>query len=136
MRRTPALAAALIALGLAAAGCRAPEDPGTRYLRFARAAREGEAGTAWALLSTASQQQLEARSKALGEGGAPAGVTLDPRQLLLGDLAPTAPKVKSVKVVRDAGDEAALDVELEGGAHGQVTLRREQDGWRVVLPGG
>jgi hypothetical protein len=131
-----ALALPLVAIAFLSAACRPPEDPATRYRRFAAAARGGDADTAWALLATASQKQLEARSKELKAGGPTGGADLRAQELLLGDLARTAPKVKAAKVARADGDRATVDVELEGGGHGQVEMQREQDGWRVVLPGG
>ncbi len=135
MRRLLAPAALAFALAVLAA-CRPPEDPAARYRRFTAAARDGNAGAVWAMLSSDSQQRLQSRAEALAGGKKLEGVDLDPRGLVLGDLAATAPKVKSVRVARQAGDTAAVDVELEGGGRGQVELRREKDEWRVVLPGG
>lgn len=135
MCRSHASAAAL-ALGLLAAACRTPPaDPAERYRQFAAAAQGGDADAAWSMLSSDSQERLKARGEALSGGKPVAGVDLGPRQLLLGDLAPTAPKVKSVRVAKQEGDAAAVEVEVDGGARGQVDLRRENGEWRVVLPG-
>ncbi len=127
---------AALALALAAAGCRPPDDPAGRYRRFAAAARDGNAAAVWSMLSSGSQQRLQARSAALAQGQKVEGVDLDPRELVLGDLAPTAPKVKSVRVVRQADDAATVAVEVDGGGGGEVELRREKGEWRVVLPAG
>lgn len=113
-----------------------PEDPAQRYRRFAAAARKGDTGTVWALLSSESQARVRARGKALEAQKPAPALDFGPAQLLLGDLAATAPKVKSTRVATESGDQAVVDVELEGGGRGQVNMRREKDGWRVVLPGG
>jgi hypothetical protein len=136
MRMRLVLAAALVLVATLAAACRAPEDPAQRYQRFAAAARGGEVGTVWALLSADSQQRIRERGKALTGGKPIPGVDLGPGQILLGDLAVTAPKVKSATVARASGDEAVVEVELEDGTRGQVQMKREKDGWKVVLPGG
>jgi nitrogen fixation protein len=44
--------------------------------------------------------------------------------------------VNGARVATLRGDEAVVDVDLEGGARGQVTMRREPEGWRLVLPAG
>jgi hypothetical protein len=126
----------LLLLSLSLAACGAPEGPAARYRRFAEAVRGGRAGEAWALLSSQSREALAARGRALaGEKPLP-GVDLSGRELLVGDLAPTSPKVKSVTVVREEGDRAVVSVEEEGGGRGEAALVREGKEWRVVLPEG
>jgi hypothetical protein len=134
-RRGHPLALAVLA-ALAAAGCRAPEGPADRYRRFADAARGGRAAEAWALLSAGSRRALDEEGKALQGKAASPGVDLSGQELLLGDLAPTAPRVKSVTLVREAGDEAVVAVEDEAGIRAEVRLVREGGQWRVVLPPG
>ncbi len=134
--RARALLAVLLTLALLPSACRPPEDPAQRYLRFASAARGGDDATAWALLSTASQDALRARAAALRGGKDGPRVDLSARDLVLGDLAATAPTVKGARVASQRGDDAVVEVDLEGGTHGQVTMHREADGWRVVLPPG
>ena len=56
--------------------------------------------------------------------------------LVVGDLAATAPRVKSVTVLRESRDAAVVAVEEVGGARGEVSLVREDGEWRVVLPEG
>ncbi|HVO20606.1 MAG TPA: hypothetical protein VMU15_15210 [Anaeromyxobacter sp.] len=126
--------AALAALG--AAGCRAPEGPAERYRRFAEAARGGRAAEVWAMLSQGSRRALSQEGEGLAGKVPNPAVDLSGPELVLGDLAPTAPRVKSVTVVRESGDQAVVAVEDEGGARGEVTLVREGGEWRVRLPGG
>ena len=66
----------------------------------------------------------------------PPGIDLSGREILLGDQAPTSPKVKSVTVVREQDGRAVVSVEEEGGNGGEVTLVREGGEWQVELPGG
>jgi hypothetical protein len=125
-----------LVLLLSLAACRAPEGPAARYRRFAEAVRGGRASEAWSLLSSQSKEALAARGKALAGEKPPPGVDLSGRELLVGDLAPTSPKVKSVTVVREEGDRAVVAVEEEGGGRGEATLVREGKEWQVVLPEG
>jgi hypothetical protein len=121
-------------LALCVAGCRAPEGPAERYRRFSDLAREGKAENAWPMLSSSSRARFEARARELA-AQAPAGViAASGPELLLGDLAVTAPRVKSAMVVRESKDAAVLSVEEEGGTKREVSLVREDGAWRVVVP--
>ena len=130
MRRARLLPVALL-LTLA---CKPPEPPAQRYTRFAQAAREGDTGAVWSMLSSASQEKLRARQKELGGAKPTPGVDVTVADLVLGDLAPTAPKVNSVTMVRESGTEAVVAVEVEGGPGGEARLVREGEEWKVVLP--
>ena len=132
MRRL--LVPVLVALSLSLVACRSQEGPAQRYRRFAELARAGKAEEAWAMLSSRSRARLEAQAKELA-AHAPAGVlpTSGP-ELLLGDLSATAPRVKSVAMVRESRDAAVVAVQEEGGRKGEVQLVREDGAWRVVLP--
>ena len=130
MRR---LAASLVA-ALLLVGCRPAETPAERYRRFADAARKGRAGDVWSMLSARSRKALADRAKALAGPKPPAGLEVTAADLVLGDLAPTAPRVKSVTVVRESRDAAVVAVEDASGARGEVSLVREDGEWRVVLP--
>lgn len=111
-----------------------PEGPAARYRRFAAAARAGKTGEVWAMLSSSSRKALDERAKALaGEKPAP-GVQITGTDLVLGDLAPTAPRVKSVTVLRESPQAAVVRVEDEAGTRGDVSLALEDGQWRVVLP--
>jgi hypothetical protein len=131
MSRTPA---PVLCLALLLAACRAPEGPAERYQRFAAAARAGRAGEVWAMLSEPSRKALRDRAKALEGDKPPAGIDVKAADLVVGDLAPTAPKVKSVTVVRESAEAAVVAVEEEGGGRGEVSLVREGGEWRVELP--
>lgn len=134
MRRvTSARALVLPLVALLATGCQRPDNPAERYERFARAARTGDVGGVWAMLSRDSQDRIRARGKELAGGAKVAGADLGARNLVLGDLAPTAPKVKSATVLRESQDRAVVAVEVEGGERGEVTLVREAKEWKVVV---
>ncbi len=132
MRR---LATPLLAL-LFLAGCAPPATPAQRYRAFVEAARRGRVGDVWAMLSSASRQGLEDRARALNDPKPSAAVDVSASDLVLGDLAPTAPKVKSVTTVRESRDAAVVAVEDAEGARSEVSLVREGGEWRVVLPKG
>ena len=138
MRRvtSPPALVLLPLVALLAAGCQRPDNPAERYERFARAARAGEVGAVWAMLSKDSQERIRARGKELAGGEKVAGADLGAANLVLGDLAPAAPRVKSATVLRESKDQAVVAVEVEGGERGEVTLVREGEEWKVVLPGG
>jgi hypothetical protein len=127
---------ALLAAAVLAAACHPPENPAERYERFAKAARAGDTGAVWSMLSRESQERIRARARALGGEKAAPGVDVGPAGLVLGDLAPTAPKVKSVTVLRESQERAVVAVDVEGGQRGEVTLVREGKEWKVVLPEG
>ncbi len=130
------LVAPLLASALLLAACRVSESPADRYRRFVDAARKGRAGEVWSMLSTQSRKALAVRAKALSVSGPSARVDVSPADLVLGDLAPTAPRVKSVTVVRESRDAAVVAVEDVTGFRGEVSLVREDGEWRVVLPEG
>jgi hypothetical protein len=126
--------AALLLLALATAGCRRPAGPAETYRAFAVAVRAGDADAVWARLSERSREALDARAKAAAAraGGV---VPASGKDLVLGDLAHEAPRLKNVTVLRESQDAAVLSVEVEGvpGAR-EVPLVRESGVWRVVLP--
>ncbi len=134
MRR---LVAPLLASALLLAACRVPENPADRYRRFVDAARKGRAADVWAMLSTPSRKALADRAKALSSAKPSPGMDVSAfPDLVLGDLAPTAPRVKSVTVLRESKDAAVVSVEDVAGVRGEVSLVREDGEWRVVLPEG
>lgn len=132
MRRP--LAAVLLAATLAAGGCRRPAGPAETYRAFTAAARAGDVEGVWSRLSERSRQALDARAKeAAGRAGGV--VPASGKDLVLGDLAAQAPRLKAATVLRESQDAAVLSVEVEG-APGprEVSLVRESGVWRVVLP--
>lgn len=132
MRTT--LAALLLLAALATAGCRRPAGPAETYRTFASAVRAGDADAVWARLSERSRAALDARARAAAAraGGV---VPSSGKDLVVGDLAHEAPRVRNVTVVRESQDAAVVSVEVEGapGAR-EVSLVRESGVWRVVLP--
>lgn len=132
--RSPAPLAALVAAALALAACRSPAGPADQYRRFAAAARTGDAAAVWSMLSARSRAALDARAKALAER-APGVVPASGRDLVLGDFAARAARIRSAVVVRESAGTAIVAVEDEAGAKGEVTMVREDGAWRVVLPG-
>src|SRR6266508_1614549 len=125
------LAAALV---LAAAGCRRTAGPAESYRAFAAAARAGDADAVWARIAARSRAVLEARAKDVA-ARATGVVPASGKELVLGDLAAAAARIRTVTVLRESRDAAVLSVEEEGrpGAR-EVSLVREGGVWRVVLP--
>jgi hypothetical protein len=102
---------------------------------FAAAARAGESGTVWQMLSQDSRALLDARAKDLAARAAPGMLPESGREIVLGDLSPAAAKIESVVVLRESRDRAVVAVKTAGGGDAEeVTLVREEGSWRVVLP--
>ncbi len=123
------------ALAVSLSACRSSDGPAERYRAFAAAAREGDAAAAWSMLSRKTRAQLDARARAVA-AAAPAGVVpASGENLVLGDLASRAQRLRSVLVVRESQGAAIVSVETEGGGPArEVTLVREDGAWRVVVP--
>lgn len=132
--RSPALLAGVVLCALALAACRSSTGPAEQYRRFAAAARAGDAGTVWTLLAARSREALDARARELAQR-APGVVPASGRELVLGDFAARAARIRTAVVVRESAGTAVVAVEDESGAKGEVTLVREDGAWRVVLPG-
>jgi hypothetical protein len=126
---------ALVLAALAAAGCRRPAGPAETYRALAAASRAGDVEGVWSRLSARSREVLEARAREAAARAPPGVVPATARELVLGDLAAQAPRIRAVTVLRESGDAATLSVEVEGapGAR-EVALVREAGLWRVVLP--
>jgi hypothetical protein len=134
----PRLALALLLLPLAAVGCRRETGPVEAYRAFAAAARSRSPDAeeaVWKLLAARSREALDARAKALA-ARAPAGVVpATGKDLVLGNLAPAAARIRTAVVVRESRDAAVIAVEEEGRAGArEVSLVREAGVWKVVLP--
>jgi hypothetical protein len=130
VRRAPV--AVLVALAATLLACPG-ERPEVAYRAFVAAVREGDAREAWSRLSAGSQRALDARAAELARRSA--GVTAARGvDLLLGDAALAARRLRSVVVVRESADAAELRVEVEGGGGSNVEMAREGGRWRVVLP--
>lgn len=132
MKRLPALA---LLAALALTGCRRDLPPDQRYQAFAAAARAGDSDAVWSMLSEGSRAALEARAREAAAGAPPGVVPASGRDLVLGDLAHRARRIRSVAVVRESGGTAVVSVEVEGDERArEATLVREGGSWRVVLP--
>lgn len=129
MRR--ALATAVLAVSLA---CSRADGPAERYQRFAAAARSGKSEVVWSMLSTGSRARLDDEARRLAARAPEGLVPASGRQLVVGDHALRAPKIKNVVLVRESPHAAVVEVEDEAGAKGQVTLVKEEGEWRVELP--
>ncbi len=128
------LVLAVLALALAAGGCRRGDGPAERYRAFAAAARSGDGDAVWSMLSERSRATLEARAKALA-ARVPSGVVPGSgRELVLGGLSARAPRPAQVLVVRESRDAAVVAVEVAGEPRREVSLVREGGVWRVVVP--
>lgn len=128
-RRLPLALLAAVAL----AACSRPEGPAESYRRFAAAARAGDADAVWSMLSERSRAALDARASELSARAAPGVIPPSGRELVLGDQAARAPRLRAAVVVRESADTAVVRVEDEAGGAGEVTLAREGGAWRVVL---
>ncbi len=128
-RRLPLALLATVAL----LACSRPEGPAESYRRFAAAARAGDADAVWALLSARSRAALDGRARELSARAAPGVIPPSGRDLVLGDEATKAPRLRAAVVVRESADSAVVRVEDEAGGKGEVTLAREGGAWRVVL---
>ena len=130
MTRLPALALAAV---LALAGCRSEGPPDTAYRAFAQATRDGDAETAWSLLSSSTREWLDRRASEVASRAPEGVVPSSGKALLLGNAALAAPRVKSVVILRETADRAVVKVEAEGQPPREVTLVNER-GWRVDIP--
>jgi hypothetical protein len=130
MTRTAAVAFTAILL---LAACRRPSPPDAAYRTFAQATREGDADTAWSLLSARTRDWLDRRAGEVAARAPEGVVPSSGKEMLLGSAALAAPRVKSIVVVRESGDRAVLKVEAEGQPAREVTLVNE-GGWRVDIP--
>jgi hypothetical protein len=130
MKRLSALA---VAAALLLPACRNDRPPDAAYRAFTRAAREGNADAAWALLSERTREWLDRRATEAASRAPPGVVPASGKELLLGNAALGAPKVKSIVILRESTDRAVLQVEVEGQPAREVTLVNER-GWRVDIP--
>jgi hypothetical protein len=131
MRRL--LSLAVLSLALALPACRRAAGPADRYRAFAAAARNGDAAAVWSMLSRRAQASFDARARALG-AAAPGVVPPRGQDIVVGDLAVRAPRLRSALVLRESADAAVVRVEDETGARGEVTLVREGGTWKVEVP--
>jgi hypothetical protein len=131
-------AAALLAVLLAASGCRRPPGPVETYRAFSAAAHArgpDAADAVWGMLAARSREALDARAKELAERAPRGVVPASGKDLVLGNLALQAPRIRSAVVLRESPDAAVLSVEEVGSTRArEVSLVREAGVWRVLLP--
>lgn len=102
------------------------------YLSFARAVQKSEYDAAWKALSEESQKLLTERAKKISSSAA-GSVAEQPAALFFG--APGAPPVKEVKLVKEEGNVAYLNVVPEQGPAQEVRMVREQGAWKLDVSG-
>jgi len=121
----------LVALGLA---CNR-QSPVSAYTSFIAAAHKGDSDRVWALLSKASQAQLDARAKTAA-AAAPDVMSSSGKALVLGNAIDESVPVKQdgVEMLRESADRAVVKVVDAGGRSREVTLVQET-GWRIDLTG-
>jgi len=119
---------------LALCACAAPlpppgsAGPAEAVQEFASAVQKGDASTAWALLSTRTQQEADAiasRARACSGDGKPESG----RAMLFGSALPGRPI--EARVVSQSGDSAQVRTNEDGGR--MVRAVREGGRWRVDL---
>ena len=133
MIRARLLVALPLAAALAACGCARQESPpDAAYRALVEAVRGRDADRAWALLSPATRDWLDARAKAAA-AAAPGVVPASGKELVLGSAALSARPPKAIVLLRESADRAVLQVTGEDGAAQEVTLVRD-GAWRVELP--
>ena len=118
---------------LAASACTRPTTPDVTYRMFAKAVSDRDPETAWSLLSTESKTWLESRAKDAA-AAAPGVVPPDAKHLMFGNAIAGARPVKSVMLLRESPDVAAVKVEVEGQTPQEVQLVREAGFWKVQIP--
>jgi len=119
---------------LALCACAAPPPPpgsagpAEAVQEFASAVQKGDAATAWALLSTRTQQEADAiaaRARAKAADGKPESG----RAMLFGSALPGRPV--EARVVSQSGDVAEVRANEDGGRVYRVV--REGGRWRIDL---
>lgn len=122
-----------IVLAVALVGCKPPPGPDDVYRAFAAAARAGDSGQVYGLLSERSRAAYDAEAKALA--AREPGVSSNGRDLVLGDLSAGAPRITKLVMLRESPLSAVLEITVEGSDRmGEVEMVHEQGSWRVVLP--
>jgi len=120
----------LVLITLAACDRPRGNSPVDAYTSFSKAAHRGDYKAGYAALSQPTQQRLAARSKeiASASGGA---IKDDPAALAFSGTSRPEP-LTEVKLVREDADRCVLAV-AAGARIQQVTMVREQEGWKVDL---
>ncbi len=127
MRLTLAL---LLFVSLAACDKPRGSSPVDAYTSFSKAVQRGDYKTAYAALSQQTQKRLATRSKeaSMASGGA---IKDDPAALAFSGTTRPEP-LTEVKLVHEEADRCVLAA-AAGGIAEQVTMVREQEGWKVDL---
>jgi hypothetical protein len=122
----------LVLLALCACASPAPPPgaagPAEAVQEFATALQKGDAATAWALLSSRSQQEADARA-ARARAASADGKPESGRAMLFGSAVPGRPV--QARVVKQSGDSAEVQAKEDGERVYRVV--REGDRWRIDL---
>lgn len=125
-------AAAFLLACLAFAGCAKPtDDPAKTFRLFVERVQGGDTDGAWDLLSRDTRgalTDLVARRSAASGGAIPA----DPKQAVFGSATLARP-IATVEVQEAGESRAVLRVTHPGGESQEVTMVREEGGWRLDL---
>ncbi|HXN42094.1 MAG TPA: hypothetical protein VN918_09925 [Myxococcaceae bacterium] len=122
--------ALLVLMPLAACDKPRGNSPVDAYTSFSKAAQRGDYKTAYAAFSQQTQKRLATKSKEISSasGGA---IKDDPAALAFSGTTRPEP-LTEVKLVREDADRCVLAA-VAGGSTDQVTMVREQEGWKVDL---
>lgn len=127
MRTVGALMVAMVLV--TASGCRPRATPEATYREFVEALQRGNNRRAWALLSPATKQQVEARSKAIA--AASQGVVRDDPEVLLFQGTRPGP-IGEVTTLESSDTTARLKVASASGTS-EVKLVKDGGKWLVDL---
>ncbi len=106
------------------------DSPVEAYTSFSKAVQRGDSKAAYAALSQETQQRLTARAKEIA--AASGGAIKDDAAALAFSGASRPEPLTEVKLVRQDGDRAVLAASA-GGRSQQVSMVRENNGWKVDL---
>ena len=104
-------------------------DPAEAVKSFSRALEQGDTQSAWALLSTRTQERADAlalKARVSADGGPESG-----RAMLFSGALPLG--TPDAKVLDNDGSAARVSVSLDGGTPREYRVVREGAGWRLEL---
>lgn len=125
----------LAALLLAALGACNGEDrsPDGAVRKLVRSVDEGNAAEVYRLLAPESQRGLVERAR-IANAQVGGGQRFKPEDLLALGHVPPRHELAGVKLVREQGDRATVQLSGKRGEREDVMLRKVEGHWRVILP--